>query len=409
MVDVLAEEIALDGGAAGEAVRRVEAVGQDLLDAAAETELLGQLSARSVAAMKRAELMRILQPAEHGGHQAHPREFGEAVMATARHCGASGWVAGVVGVHPWEIAMLDPRVGEEVWGTDQDTWVASPYTPSGIADPVDGGYVLNGRWQFSSGTDHCDWVFLGALTGDGSGTGKMAAIPEMLHVILPRADYQIIADSWDVVGLSGTGSKDVVVNGAFIPSYRAISHQDVATGAAAAAVGRTDTLYQIPFPIMFPLGITAAVVGIAEGALGLHLAYQRDRVNAAGTRMREDPYTMYAISEAAADIAASRTQLLDGVTAAYDQVAAGTPITPEQAMRARRNQIRCAWRAVHAVDEIFARSGGNAGRRDNPLQRFWRDAHMGLQHFIHGPGPVYHASAVLEMGIDLPDHLRGTS
>nr|WP_269328156.1 acyl-CoA dehydrogenase family protein [Kineosporia mesophila] len=301
--------------------------------------------------------------------------------------------------------MLDPRVGEEVWGQNQDTWVSSPYTPSGIAEPVDGGYVVTGHWQFSSGTDHADWVFLGALTGDGS--GRPAASPTYLHVLIPRQDYEILQDSWNVIGLQGTGSKDVVVKNAFVPAYRTVSHLDVAQGIAAERVGRTGTLFRLPFAVLFPLGITSAVVGIAEGALGQHLAYQRNRVNAAGGRMKDDPYSLYAISEAAADIAASRSQLLDGVTGAYAQLEAGHPITTKQAGQIRRNQIRCAWRAVNAVDEIFARSGGNAGRRDNPLQRFWRDAHMGLQHFIHMPGPVYHAGAVLEMGVDLPDHLRG--
>lgn len=301
--------------------------------------------------------------------------------------------------------MLDPRVGEEIWGADQDTWVASPYTPSGIADPVDGGFVLNGRWQFSSGTDHADWVFLGAITGDGS--GRPAISPNYMHVLVPRSDYEIIADSWDVIGLRGTGSKDVVVQGAFIPDYRTVQHIEVAQGVAAERVGRTDPIYKLPFPVVFPLGITSAVIGIAEGALRLHLDYQRDRVNAGGARVREDPYTMYAISEAAADIAASRTQILSGITQAYDQVASGRSITTEQTAALRRNQVRCAWRAVSAVDAIFARSGGNAGRADNPLQRFWRDAHMGLQHFIHIPGPVFHATAVLDMGVDLPDHLLG--
>ena len=393
------------GVVAGDAVRRVEAVADQFEAAADETEQLGKLSDRSVKALKEARLMRLLQSEEHGGDAAHPREFAEAVMATASRCGASGWVAGVVGVHPWEIAMLDPRVGEEVWGEDQDTWIASPYTPTGVADPVDGGYLLNGRWQFSSGTDHANWVFLGALTGNGS--GKPAPVPTHLHVLLPRSDYEIVDDSWDVVGLRGTGSKDVIVRNAFIPDYRAVAHLDVANGTAAERVGRADTLYRLPFAVVFPLGITSAVIGIAEGALGQHLAYQRNRINAAGTRMRDDPYSLYAIAEAASDIAASRTQLLDGVTQAFDQVDRGTPLSLVQSAEIRRNQIRCAWRAVHAVDEIFARSGGNAGRSDNPLQRFWRDAHMGLQHFIHVPGPVYHATSLLTMDVELPDALRG--
>lgn len=387
------------------AVARVEAVADELEAGAGESEQLGKLSDRSVAAINSAGLMRMLQPKEHGGDQAHPAEFGEAVMAAASHCGASGWVAGVVGVHPWEIALMDPRVGEEIWGENQDTWVSSPYTPQGIADPVDGGYILNGRWQFSSGTDHSDWVFLGAVTGDG--TGRPAATPTYLHVILPRQDYEIIEDSWNVIGLEGTGSKDVVVKGAFIPTYRTLVHDDVQSGAAAERTGRTETLYKLPFNVLFPLGISSAVVGIAEGALGLHLAYQRNRLNAGGVQIKSDPYSMYAIAEASAEIAASRSSLLDGVTKAFAQVEAGIPVSAVQTAEVRRNQIQCAWRAVRAVDEIFARSGGNAGRRDNPLQRFWRDAHMGLQHFIHVPGQVFHATSVLEMGLELPENLRG--
>ena len=407
MAQALDDEMEWTDPATSDAVRRVDGVATELIEAADETEKLGTLSERSVRAVKDSGAMRLLQPEEHGGYAAHPRDFAEAVMAIARRCGATGWVTGVVGVHPWEIAMLDPRVGQEVWADDQDTWVASPYTPAGIAARVDGGYVLNGRWQFSSGTDHADWVFLGALTGDS--TGKMEMPPTFLHVILPRPDYEIVDDSWNVVGLAGSGSKDIVVKDAFIPEYRAVPHADVADGTAAERVGRTETLYKLPFPVVFPLGISAAVIGIAEGALALHLEYQRERVNVAGARIREDPYSLYAISEAAADIDASRAQLLDGVTQAFDHVASGHALSQHQTMRIRRNQIRSAWRAVTAVDEIFARSGGTAGRLDNPLQRFWRDAHMGLQHYIHVPGPVFHASALLEMGVDLPDSLRGAS
>ncbi len=72
-------------------------------------------------------------------------------------------------------------------GADSDTWMASPYAPTGIATPVEGGYLFSGRWQFSSGTDHCDWIFLGAMLGDK--TGGMALPPKMLHMILPRSDY----------------------------------------------------------------------------------------------------------------------------------------------------------------------------------------------------------------------------
>jgi 3-hydroxy-9,10-secoandrosta-1,3,5(10)-triene-9,17-dione monooxygenase len=382
-----------------EVVQQVEALGPRFAAAAGETERLGRLSDESVALIREAGVMRMLQPKDFGGFAAHPRDFAEAVMAVASYCGASGWVCGVGGVHPWEMALCDRRVQEEVWGTDTDTWIASPYMPSGVAVPTAGGYVLTGHWQFSSGTDHCAWIFLGALVGDAQGTPLMP--PRSLHMILPRADYTIVEDSWNVVGLAGSGSKDILVEGAFVPDYRTIDAAEVAEGEIAAErAGRTDTVYRLPFWSMFPLGITAAVVGTTEGLLREHYAYQRDRTFVSGLRAKEDPYSLYAISEAAAEVAASRTQLLDGISRAYDTAEAGKPVTFEQRAVIRRNQVRCAWRAVQAGDQVFARSGGGALRLDNPIQRFWRDAHAGLNHAIHTAGQPYHTTALTEMGVE---------
>lgn len=387
---------------AHEVVERVEQIAAELAGTADDSERLGKLSEQSVVLIRQAGVMRLLQPTDFGGYAAHPRDFAEAVMAVAKHCGSTGWVCGVGGVHPWEMALMDRRLQAEIWADDPDTWIASPYAAQGIATPVEGGYRLTGRWNFSSGTDHCSWIFLGARVGGADGVP-----PKVLHVVLPRADYTIVEDSWDVIGLSGTGSKDIIVDGAFIPDYRTIDFEHVASGASAAeAAGRTETLYKLPFWTMFPLGITAALIGITEGALAAHLDYQRDRVAATGTKIKDDPYVLYAISEAAAEIAASRVQLLDGISRMYDLADAGKEISFEDRSLVRRNQIRCAWRAVAAADAIFARSGGNAARRNNPLQRFWRDAHVGLGHAIQTPGIIYHSSALTVMGVEPAPALR---
>lgn len=389
---------------AHEVLDRIEEYGPKLAALADENEKLGKLSDETVSLLRTAGVMRLLQPTKLGGYAAHPRDFAETVMAVAGFDGAAGWVCGVVGVHPWEIAQMDPRLGQEIWADNPDAWIASPYMPNGIAEPADGGYVLNGRWPFSSGSDHCAWDFLGALVGNGS--GKPAAPPTVLHVVLPRSDYEIIDDSWDVIGLCGTGSKDVVVSGAYVPDYRTINQADVQDGQAAKRNGATETLYQLPFATMFPLGLTAAVIGICEGGLAAHLGLQRDRVAVTGVQVRDDPYALYAAGEAAAEIAASRVQLLDGVCRLYDLLDAGKPLTVEQRSDVRRNQVRCAWRAVSALDSIFAWSGGNAIRRNNPLQRFWRDAHVALQHMIHIPGTAYHGNTLAKMGLELPAPMR---
>ena len=383
---------------------RINDIADQLREQAWEAEQLGQLPDATVKNMKAIGSIRLLQPKSHGGLEVHPREFAETVMATAALDPAAGWITGVVGVHPYQLAYADPRVAQEVWAQDIDTWVASPYAPQGVAKPVDGGYIFNGRWQFSSGTDACDWIILGAMIGGADGKPLMP--PQMLHMILPREDYQIVPDSWNVVGLRGTGSKDVIVKDAFVPTYRTMDALEVMDGTAQRKAGMTETLYLMPWSTMFPLGISSAVIGIAEGALAAHLDYQRERVNSSGVAIKDDPYVMYAIGEAAADINAARQELLTNADRIYDMVDAGKEVSFEDRAAGRRTQVRAVWRAVSAVDEIFARSGGNAMRMDKPLQRYWRDAHTGMAHAIHVPGTVFHASALSSFGVDPQGPLR---
>lgn len=385
-------------------IDRVMELADQFREQAVEAERIGKLSDTTVKNMKAVGNIRLLQPEEYGGYEVHPREFAETVMATAALDPAAGWVNGVVGVHPYQLAYADPKVAQEVWATDVDTWIASPYAPQGVAKPVDGGYLFNGRWQFSSGTDACDWIILGAMVGDADGRPVMP--PQILHMILPRSDYEIVDDSWDVVGLRGTGSKDVIVRDAFVPAYRTMDGLKVMDGSAQVEAGMTKTLYKMPWSTMFPLGISSATIGICEGALAAHLDYQRERVNASGVAVKDDPYVMYAIGEAAADIQASRQALLANVDRIFDMVDAGVAVTFADRAAVRRDQIKAVWRAVTAVDQIFARSGGNALRMDKPLQRYWRDAHAGVAHAIHTPGTIYHASALSSLGVDPQGALR---
>jgi alkylation response protein AidB-like acyl-CoA dehydrogenase len=109
-----------------EVVRRIEEFGPKLAALADENERLGKLSDETVALLRSTGVVRLLQPVKFGGYNAHPRDFAEAVMAVASHDGAAGWVCGVVGVHPWEVAQMDPRLAPEVWNDDPDTWIASP-------------------------------------------------------------------------------------------------------------------------------------------------------------------------------------------------------------------------------------------------------------------------------------------
>jgi alkylation response protein AidB-like acyl-CoA dehydrogenase len=379
---------------AHEVFTRVEEASSELAARSKAADELGRLPDDVAKRLKDAGVVRMLQPVDHGGYEADPREFLAAVMEVGHSCPSSGWVCGVVGVHPWELAVSDERVQEEVWGDDPDTWMASPYAPMGTATPVDGGYTVDGRWSFSSGTDVCDWVVLGAMVPGGGTDG----IPFMLHVMLPRADYEIVADSWQVMGLEGTGSKDVVVSDAFVPTYRTVDAVKVIDGRASLEAGRTQPLYRMPWWTIFPCAITAGLLGIAEGVLAHAVDYQASRVNAVGTAQASDPHTRRTIGEAAADLRGARAQMLYDVGELYEAIGRGHEVTMEDRVRVRRDQVRVAWRAVDAADRAFTCCGGNAVRLDKPVQRYWRSMHAGLNHAAFVPGDVYYDAAGMLMG-----------
>lgn len=360
----------------------------------AEAEALGQLPEETTKRMKATGVIRLLQPPEHGGYAADPTDFMEAVMALGNADSAVGWVAGVIGVHPWEMAFNDQRVLQEVWGQDADTWVASPYAPNGIARQVDGGFVFNGKWEFSSGTDSCDWIVLGGLV---EGEELVDGIPQMYHFLLPRSDYEIVEDSWNVMGLRGTGSKDIIVNDAVVPEYRVLNATKVFDGTAATEAGRDEALYRMPWSAIFPVALSAAVVGICEGALACHYSYQASRTSMLGP-MAKNPYLSSRVGEAASEIHASRSQLLYNVSNMYALAQSGVEIPLEMRIAGRRDQVRAARRAVEALDDIYIRSGGGATRDENPLAKWFRDAHTAINHTIFAAEDMYHAHAAMMMG-----------
>jgi alkylation response protein AidB-like acyl-CoA dehydrogenase len=379
-----------------EVLARIDELADQLEEQSAEAERLGRLPDDTAKQLKATGVTRMLQPSAFGGYEAEPSEFLEAVMATASHCGAAGWVVGVVSVHAWEMALMPTNVQQAVWGDDEDTWIASPYALLGTAQPVDGGYLLNGHWYFSSGTDHCAWIWLGAKVLDED--GNPVTTSRGLHVTLPRSDYEIVEDSWNVVGLRGTGSKDILVKDAFIPTERTIESADVYSGIASKEAGRTESLYRMPWSAIFANGITAALIGICEGALAAIVSYQRDRVNHAGGLVRQDPFFLAAVSEAASDIHSARAQMMTNVGRMWDIVEGGNDVPFALRAQGRRDQVRGAWRAVAALDKVYAHAGGNALRMDHSIQRFWRDSHAALNHTIHTYASPYRAYATLEMG-----------
>jgi alkylation response protein AidB-like acyl-CoA dehydrogenase len=380
-----------------EVLENISKAAKVLTDESQPSDELGRLTDTMASTLRDTGLVRLLQPVEFGGYEAHPNDFLEAVMAVGVASPSAGWVAGVVGVHPWEIALMDPRLQEEIWGEDPDTWTASPYAPFGRARRVDGGYLFTGQWPYSTGTDHAQWVILGGFVLDER--GEVGAPPDMRHFVIPRADYEIVEDSWNVMGLRGTGSKDVRMTDVFVPDHRVVEAMTMVEGGYEhRQPGKS--IYGVKFPVMFSAAIAAGTQGIAQGALAVYHDYMTTRVSVSGNVARNDASQLVVYGEAAADVAASRSHLLNSMRELHEHVARGGEVTYDQRLTFRRDQVRASRRAADAIDRIYKISGASGIRTDFPNERYWRDLQVGLSHVCNVAENIYAAWGAHDLGGD---------
>jgi 3-hydroxy-9,10-secoandrosta-1,3,5(10)-triene-9,17-dione monooxygenase len=254
----------------------------ELASRAAETEALGRMPDVSMETMIGAGVFRALTPRRWGGLEVDPAAFFEMTMTVAGACGSSGWIAGLVSVHSWQIALMSERMQTEFWHDSPDTRASSSYMPAGKVLSVPGGFRLSGRWGFSSGIDHSDWALLGAVVRD---SGPL----EFRTFVVPRSDFIIDHESWNVAGLKGTGSKALAVDGAFVPEYRTHRVSDVYQGTNPGCATNDGALYRLSWMSIFYSSISAAAVGAASGGLQAFLEDAKTRIspNTGGGRRRQ--------------------------------------------------------------------------------------------------------------------------
>jgi 3-hydroxy-9,10-secoandrosta-1,3,5(10)-triene-9,17-dione monooxygenase len=367
---------------------KAKALAPILRERAFATENARRISTETMTDLKAAGLFRVLQPAAYGGLEYDPQVFMEAAMILGAACPSTGWVYAVVGVHNWQLGLMPKQAQDDVWGEDQDTLISSSYTPRGQVEIVDGGYRLSGRWSFSSGCEHANWAILGGAATEADGTVRR------LCFLLPRTDYTI-DDVWNVVGLRGTGSNDVVVDNAFVPEHR--THP-----FTSGSVTSDSPIFQLPFGPIFSFGITAPLIGAAQGALDEHIAWTADRVRITrGSRVAEEPFSQARVSEAAAEIDGARLQMMRDLDEMMDLARDGKEIPIELRARARLDQVRATQLAASAVDRVFTNSGGRVLHELNPIQRAWRDIHAGSLHNSNVAEPILMAYGALQFGLSI--------
>ena len=341
---------------------------------------------------------RIFQPKRYGGYELDFSALIDINAEIGRGCGSAAWIFANLAGQGWINGMKDLQAQEDVWGSNPDALICASFPgPGATARKVDGGYVADGTWIFSSGVDFADWNNLQLFI---RAEGKP---PEHRFALIPKSDYEII-DDWFVSGLAATGSRSVVVKEVFIPEHRAISAAQVVGGPTPGSAVNPSPIYKLP---LFAIGnkqFSSAALGIALGALELTEADIVNRRSVAGVKLAEQQTVQLRIAEAAAELQAA--QLLLESDCRESTAVAMTDATPTAQERARwrRNNAYAGKLCVQAVERLFPLAGGRGLGFALPFQRAFRDVHAATSQ---GSMPwdvqaVFYGQSRFELALDDP-------
>jgi 3-hydroxy-9,10-secoandrosta-1,3,5(10)-triene-9,17-dione monooxygenase len=345
-----------------EILQRAQALLPGLKARAGETEALRQIPPATIEELKTSSLIRVGNPARYGGYGNEADLYFEVAMELGRACGSTAWCYSVWSSHNWMIGHWPEEAQDEYFAAGPDVLSSSAFATLGQLQPVDGGFRLAGRWDFSSGSDGATWAMLGAIGPGG---------PCM--VLVPRSDYEII-DTWFVSGLRGTGSKDIQIKEAFVPAHRVTSILGPMTDSPGYDLhGRAS--YRLPTMSILPFTLCSPLVGMAQGALDEFI----DRLKGKTGRGRtaESVAIQIRIAESSAEIDAARLLVNTTSRELIDRAARDDLPTEMDVATARRTYGYVAKLCLRAVNRLFDAGGGHSLYDSHALQRFHRDVHAG--------------------------------
>lgn len=333
-----------------------------------------------------------LQPARYGGLELTPQEFFRMQMAIAEGCMSSAWACGIIAVHSFQLALMDDRAQQDVWGDSIHTRVSSSYAPMGKVEVVDGGFRFSGRWGWSSGSDHCTWALLGGIIpGEGYRT-----------FLVPRSDYEIV-DTWHSMGLQGTGSNDIVVDNVFVPDYRTHKQMD---GFLVQNPGREvnpQPLFQIPWAQIFVRTVSSPAIGACREALRLFKQGALNKASADPTKLAGDAATLERVARASNGIDEMEAVLFRNFDRMMVAVNSGEEMPMEERISARYQASLVIEKSIEVVDTLFEAAGGQSVFAGSEIQQRFLDIHTARAHVANNPTSFARNLGATSLGVDNGD------
>jgi 3-hydroxy-9,10-secoandrosta-1,3,5(10)-triene-9,17-dione monooxygenase len=358
-----------------EFIQRAAALRPLLEQNAARTEAERRIPEEIIRVLENAGLFELMVPKRFGGHGLSMESVLRVSVELAKGCPSTSWVQTLMNVSSWFATRAGHRLQEDIFSKTIKPRLCGGLMPSCDLQPVDGGVMVTGRWDFTSGCWHSNWcicgvpILNGGLRSDESG-----------WAFIPMSDLTI-EDTWFAAGMKGTGSNTVVADDLFVPAHRLMALRGEHAEANWGVRYQPEPCDYWPLMSVLVLVLIGPVLGAAEGALEAVVAraLQRGIKYTVYHRRSESAVVQHDIADAAMMIDTARFHIF---RAAADVDRAGAGMQPDYLTRARlRADCGYAARAAcAAVNLLVSIAGGSAFKESNPVQRYWRDVNVAGRH-----------------------------
>ncbi|MFI0473256.1 acyl-CoA dehydrogenase family protein [Halomonas sp. HMF6819] len=367
---------------------RFDALLGDIRARREEIEALRHLPSDIIDQFKAIGVYRAMVPARFGGDEKSPAEFLRMVEAISTADGSAGWVASF-GMSPAYLAALPESTLEEVWRESPDVVFAGGIFPPQPAERTERGFKVSGRWKFASGC-------MGAsLCGVGILPEEQGALPRM--AVMPRSQVQI-DPTWNMIGMVGTGSHDLVVENVEVPE-----EWTFVRGGKPTIDG---PFFRYPSLSFAAQVLSVTTLGMAREALDIVRNSVKGRKSITGApNLGEREYAQIAIAKAEARVQSARHFFYKSTDDAWQAIEQGGVPDRDQVNLLRLSTTHLTHECADAIQSLYRISGMSGADNAHPLSRILRDSQLCTQHAFMGEVTWKNAGAIFFGHDPLPGYL----
>jgi alkylation response protein AidB-like acyl-CoA dehydrogenase len=361
--------------------------------AADENEQTRRFSPSLVKAISQAGLFRLWRPRSLGGEEVDAATFVRVVEAVSRIDGAAGWCVCIAGNTSLPCGHLPKEAAREIFGSDPNIVTAGTWPPLGKAVVVDGGYRVTGRWPFASGCHHSASIQGGCRIFDGDRPRLRADGTPVTRVAFFPATSCEILDTWDSVGMRGTGSHDFVVTDLFVPTAHTVSFQELPV--------EPGPLYALPIIGLSSTAISAVSLGIARHAIDILSEVALGKISSRTQQVISQHAVLQAdLGRAEGLLRSGRALLYQTLDEIWEVAAAGETLSIMQRAALFLAATQAAQAAIQTVDLMFSAGGSASLYTSSRMGRCLRDIRTASQHAAVVPAN-YEMFGQASLGLDV--------